>query len=531
MRNAAPRTLLVLLSCLVSTNWLSAQQFDVTAPELAVGTLRFRNLFYQNGCRPITKYEDFNNLKVTEYPNTVLVVLGDTSALRNLRPSLRYFVENGGAALIATDHKDQSQALANFGIWISGPSLEVGSRSKGYHEQKDCPFVKAEPGSEALFQAERANADQKDLKVATNRPGAIQLLNVDKKQGEGQEDPLKVEIVARFAAQSHYYAEDYARAGPYYFAASYGPDPSTGRVLFLSDHSVFINGMLWYDDIDNLDFANNCVHWLITRSRGSRTRILFIDEGGIQKQFALPSAKPKVSMPPPDALVYMIDLGLEELQKGNSINNFLRGGVSFLEEEADRAVRDNLGPLELFHEPDKSKIPRSDLAMPIVFLSLVGFFVGIYLISNARFRPESRLNVATPSGNGAPKGSFLSERGQALALSGNYMSVARELSRELFAPLRSEGSLPAEFTIAFGAGPDFKLGRHYRRLIRDAWRLSTGTGPAFWSRSQWQDLLGIQDQIRDGIARGAIRSTPLTGARQWFRAKNSAKPGDNSRDS
>src|SRR5205823_15111367 len=47
------------------------------------------------------------------------------------------------------------------------------------------------------------------------------------------------------------------------FAAGGQWAATSGRALFLADHSLFINCMLLQEDNDNAVFAHNCLEWLV----------------------------------------------------------------------------------------------------------------------------------------------------------------------------------------------------------------------------------------------------------------------------
>src|SRR5262249_40767079 len=93
-----------------------------------------------------------------------------------------------------------------------------------------------------------------------------------------------------------------------------------GRVLFMADHSVFINNMMLQEDLGNIDFTYNCLDWLRENGKLSRDRILFCDDSVIQKTFDVPLVIPPPRFPDdPVKLANDVLVGLENENMHNRL--------------------------------------------------------------------------------------------------------------------------------------------------------------------------------------------------------------------
>src|SRR5262249_5902621 len=66
-------------------------------------------------------------------------------------------------------------------------------------------------------------------------------------------------------------------------------DVGKGRILFLADHSVFVNGMMAPRDDNNVEFTQDALAWL---ADGQRTRVLFVEDGKVRTDFKVQLAGP-----------------------------------------------------------------------------------------------------------------------------------------------------------------------------------------------------------------------------------------------
>src|SRR5262249_3080122 len=70
-----------------------------------------------------------------------------------------------------------------------------------------------------------------------------------------------------------------------------------GRVLFLADHSIFINNMMLQADTGNVGFTYNCLDWLSAGGDERRNRVLLYDGGKLVTDFNVPLVYPTPRMP------------------------------------------------------------------------------------------------------------------------------------------------------------------------------------------------------------------------------------------
>jgi hypothetical protein len=386
----------------------------------------------------------------------LLIVLGDLEILDRLPLGLDEFVRRGGSALIATDRESQQAVLSeSFGIQFVHYPLRVPADSPAaYRKSRECIVVEGTQAGGSLF--------QNLTKVATNRPGFIEASG------------SKLQILAEFPKGTH---------GPIRprFLFAVGGQYGEGRVLFLSDHSVFINAMLLQDDNDNYDFAKSCVRWL-TDNR--RREVLFIDEGAIEKSFDVPMSEPP--FPPVESIVQAVDQGLRGLEEEDRFNEIL---------------------LDVL---DQMKAPRNrGEPAPVEMLLRVGFYVvtfglvifGLGLISQSRQRVESEGPAfAACLEQVSPRLEADEQRQRWLLRDGNYWETARALARheleEWFGP-----EAPREPTRDLHFSGNWYERYWVRRRLRYLWRLAYQDRPRRINRNQLLRLGAIIDNLKKRMHR------------------------------
>ncbi len=206
----------------------------------------------------------------------ILVVLGDVN---NVGINVDRFIESGGAALIATDGQD-SRILRGQGIGFTSRVIKTISRSD-YFQFPDCPKV-----SDTRIHPALKNIHS----IITNRPGLITPLS----GGSGRPTIIAYLPSLRDSFQNNRF-----------IAAKENPDG--GRLLCVSDQSVFANQMLIHGD--NALFAFQAMNWLKGENqrgenqrgenqRGqNRTHLLVIADGSVES--AVDPSGIEVTLPPP----------------------------------------------------------------------------------------------------------------------------------------------------------------------------------------------------------------------------------------
>ena len=215
---------------------------------------------------------------------SVLVLLGDVKDDHD--PHVRDFVSKGGAILIATDRG----VLGNIIDMSRGP-VRVRDPNEWYQGYDDCFRVPVD--------SHEVTKGVQELVV--NRAGTIRPPR-----------RLRWKILGRTPDGQP-------------VAAAF--QQGEGRVIALSDHSPFTNGMLMHGD--NAAFTLNVIDWLT--DSGRRKRISFIVDGNT---LGAPNMDPQIpdELPafdpadiPQDTMLSIMNHFLRELDRENMINEWLAG--------------------------------------------------------------------------------------------------------------------------------------------------------------------------------------------------------------
>ena len=424
----------------------------------AQGTHFFRRLLSDRDLRPL---QDMSELR-EEPEKKILIVLGETEKLRR-GFDLEEFVRRGGAVLLATD-RDCTLPLRPFGIRVVGSRVKVAVSKFAYKQSADCIFIQRYPWGNQVPLFANLSFEGDLSRVATNRPGYL-----------ARDGRLQLPVLATFppgcsTSDGHIVPFRPPARGrqpwlnapdatlPFAVGGTWGP----GRILVLSDHSVFINEMMWQPDIENINFAYNCVDWLA--NGGQRTEVLFLEEGQVQKSFEVPvNLPPPPPLPPLKTLVEAADKGLGELERDNAFNRAIHNAVSQMTWLPDRWNRG-----------------------VIITSTVVLMLLGLTRLSQARHRKEKGAPLAA-SGVAPASGalSLFEQRQQALVLEGNYWETARALARQgVDSALGSSFQVQQHLVAAgFEIPPALALRGNwwrrwrYRHSFKRLWRLAYGSEP------------------------------------------------------
>lgn len=280
----------------------SAVRAQPTPPQLRPasgdGTHLFRRILKDLDLEPIQTWSEFHD----DPQGKILILLGDTRLLSGT--NLIQLAKKGAAVLVASDRSTRSPSLEQLGLAISGRTPHVDADSpNAYREAKDCVLVRPTAQGEFLFRG-------LPHPVATNRAGYLFQQRV--RTGE-----VPLHVWARFPEDTWVLVDGERQDLPS-MPFAMGGDRGEGRILLLSDHSVFINAMLWQNDNGNLDFAYNCIEWL---KQGKRTQVLLIDEGEVRTSFDVPLLElPPPPLPPPEYVVEAVDKAIAGLEEENRFN-------------------------------------------------------------------------------------------------------------------------------------------------------------------------------------------------------------------
>ncbi len=426
------------------------------AATLGQGTHLFRHVLHESNLEPVG--EELTVEEFAQEPDKkLLIVLGQTNVLNG--PDLKDFVERGGAVLVATDRNTSGNGLAAFGVQVVGQPVRVrGDSAVAYKGLEDCIFVESTDHDPPLL---KHLTDKGNLtKVATNRPGYLKLT------ANG------LALLATFPRECWIDDDGAVRPqNPLPFAV--GGQVGKGRILVLSDHSVFINAMLWQNDNDNLNFTHDCIDWLT--EGGKRNQVLFVDEGKVQTDFNIPLKQ--VPPPPVERLVEAFNRGLRGMEEENWFNHVAQ---------------------------DAAKAIVSDKFLPglVILLTIALGVYGLSRLSQDRHRlePGVPLLSAGLAQEEAPA-SVLKQRYGAMAQEGNFWEAARALARQGWETTLSSqptAAVPPRLRLRGAWWSRWRL----RRIVYQLWQVAYGTEPVRISSRRLArlsaDLKTVQLALSDG---------------------------------
>jgi hypothetical protein len=258
-------------------------------------------------------------------------------------------------------------------------------------------------------------------------------------------------------------------------------------LLVLSDHSIFINAMLWQYDNDNFDFTQNIAKWL---KDGTRTHALFIEEGEPKTTFPdLPLQRPP--LPPPDKLVEAFDKGLANMEEDNWFNKATGGFV------------------------DKLNSTKKVGALLVLLTILLGVY-GLFRLGMARHQFEPRVPLLSEGLTQLlPRVGILDQRHRQMLRSANFWEAARSLAQQSWETLLG-AALPAlnrtPGSTALPRPPlrvKGKWWQHWtlRRQIRRLWRLAYGNRPQRITPRKLTRLGNEMKIIQAALADGTLQVT------------------------
>jgi hypothetical protein len=431
---------------------------EQASPSFAQGTHFFRRLLHDLDLRPLRTFDEL----VNDPSKNLLIVLGE--ATYQDPNQIAAFVRRGGVVLLATD-RDCHTVLQPFGVQVLDRRLAVAADTRfAYKGFEECIFVEPQGRNSPLF--DNLTVDGGLSRVATNRPGCLV-----RAQG------CELQTLATFPRDCRpMYPRTVRRerspaVQPDPFPFAVGGDWGQGRILVLSDHSVFINAMMWQTDNENFDFAYNCVNWLM--GRGQRTHVLFLEEGHVQRLFEVPLAPPPLPpLPSLKEIVETADKGLGELERNNAFNQAIANAV-------------------------REASPSQDAWERVVVLMATLALAALALarLSQARQRQEKAQPLAASAPESTASASGLYEqRHQALVREGNFWEAARALARQGFesaldSPAQGDGQASASAALARLGVQGRGWGKwRFRRRFNQLWQLAYGTEPVRISSRQFRRL-------------------------------------------
>lgn len=471
MRSTHPffRFLLILTTLLLSVRVSFAQEERPTPRRAFLeGTHAFRRLLGDYGLKPLKSLQELKENR----ERSLLIVLGDLEVLDDLdekkEMTLSTFFWSGGAALIASDKRLKSDAVAaELRVRIGGRYVAVG-QSATYRELHDCPLLYRNPfnsGADSLTTRLFSRLET----VALNNPSYLE-------QGPPQR------VLPPFAAPESTALRVVGiipgtqLPGGTAAIAVGGTIQKQGRVLIIADHSLFINEMMMQRDNDNVYFALNAIDWLT--ENGKRDRVLFIENGQIKESFEVPLEEPQ--LPPLPSLDYLVPL----------MNKAMLG----MQDE------------NLFADLFNQILPANRL-LRILAVGATLFLV-IYLmlqLGSARKRVDTREPVLAQVLAQQPQpGLALEQRNLSMLADGNLYDAARQLARQEVVRVFGRPLPPIDQELPAGImtppslvvqGPWWQRWRWQRRW-RTLWTLALGATPIRMSPRRFQQLSQELKELR-----------------------------------
>jgi hypothetical protein len=420
------------------------------------GTHAFRLVLNRSGLEAIQKPEEL------DAKNCILIVFGETQILDTdvIPGGLGGFLKKGGAVLIATDRPNQGKWQSIFKIEFKDQFVHAPSRIEyQYKAHVECPFV--------------VDLHVKDIpifrgysEVATNKPAYFINIGPTLKT-------LATFPDGSWAESTRNRLEDlpgvaFAAAGPL----------GEGRALILSDHSVFINGMMIQSDNDNFDFAFQCIRWL--KDGDKRTRVLFLDEGEPITDLKVPEALDDIPMPS----VEILNRLLAKIEQEDLFNKLIRG-------------------------PEGQRMGDILRVLTIVITTAVTG-LGCYRFLHARHRHES----GEPLFSGklaqlTPEYTLMTQRHLDMVKADNFWEAAHHLTRDWFHSVNPElmgkedgssrSALP-QFTIDAG----WWARRSWKGKLNKTWQLAAGS-PRRLTAAEFARFIIQLDELKAAHNRGILQ--------------------------
>jgi hypothetical protein len=304
----------------------------------------------------LVKVEPHRSFEELDPNGSVLMILGNTAILDSPDVSARFrnFVQQGGSVFIATEHDTAKAVQRALGIRVVGgePWVRTQDAEDAYRGRLDCPLIREFNTSYSIFQGVG--------KIATNQAGRVEAT---KESGAISVAPFP----ASCRREGDKAIPSFAMLAERPLLRS-GEGPSQ-RIIVLSDHSVFINGMILQKDNNNITFAMNCIRWVCEPEDGAvlRTKVLLVHDGLIEPSFDVQVKQVPSTLPsdlPTDLPAHPVDLIngiLAKWEDENIHNEIILGGSSW----------------------------RQILSGAAIALSIVLIIYGLFRIQQAHYRVET----------------------------------------------------------------------------------------------------------------------------------------------
>jgi hypothetical protein len=281
--------------------------------------------------------------------------------------------------------------------------------------------------------------------------------------------------------------------------AASGPRESNGKLLVLSDPSIFVNEMMARGAtgaVDNLTFAVRVVRWLKTTDHGVRGRCLFVDHGAVLGSFAEAGFSPRPA--PAPAPVPVLDPLSPKFQ-------------SALADAGDKAVErlENNG----WFDKVLTGGAGDDRRFAGVLRALAGLAAAAgawWVVTRVRAARLGDDTPAPPRGSGTTTAvGSLAQRQADLLKSGDVAGPVREVVAGLFAAQGLTGPASGPAPAIETSGPDAD---GLARRVRELWDRVLGPAGTPVTAARWKELEPMLDEVYRAADAGRWRVAPQGGS-------------------
>jgi hypothetical protein len=465
-RLAAPALAAALAALLLAAP--AAAQDPLDEPDfprpVAEDTRVFRRLLDPDWLN-FTTLKSFADLKPKD---CILVMLGDTRRLTEVPGGLQPFLQQGGAALIASDKPMTEGARAQLrqaaGVSITGYTWSHARNPAGcYRGIGYCPYLQWVQTNDTRLMRHPRRPDHR-LDVATNMPS---LLHPHRPPVDG------ITVFAQLPPDSMFKVPETVTERPANVFGVAG-DVGAGRVLVLADHSIFIDEMMKPTDNGNVEFTVNCLTYL-RGEQNQRTKVLFVHDGTILNE-KRPSLNDRL-----DAL----EEAITKLEEEDWFNTQLAGALNWV-----------------------ANVCKKPLGWVLSMAATVALLVyGCYRLGiAARVRVEAGVPALAVAARGqGPAGSLIEQRHDAVLDAQNIWEAGRQLARDAFAAAGVAAPVPYREPIVIVKGAWWWQRPRARDRVLRLWRLAFRDRPTWLPPYTALSLAAELDELKAALLAGTIQ--------------------------
>jgi hypothetical protein len=445
----------------------------------------FRRSLFLLKFKPLKSFDELDK-------DSILVLLGDTHRLMEVPGGLNRFLQQGGAALIASDKPmdagPRQQLHTSTGVVITGYTCSSNQDNLPvfYKGIPECPWMVS---NDSRFMRHPNTGET--LVVATNVPSTLEKDALGRPRFTAREFAWLPNL--RFTGVP----PERLIGGPHerkVISALFGvaDDVGSGRVIVLADHSIFIDEMMRPRDNNNVEFTANCMNYL--RDGDHRTKVLFVEDGAIQSNFEV-STKRKGS---PDVLektnkvLEELDKKLGEAEESDAWNRKLMDFLTWLFDNEGRHP--------------STALRRATIAVLIV-ATLMLLLYGCYRLGVASlFRREVGVPAVARAVRGqTPNASLIEQRHTNMLEAGNVGEAGRQLIRDAFEAAGVAAPAPYREPAVKVPGAWWWRRRNWQQRVCRLWRLAFRERPRPLAPREVRPLLAELEELKAALKNGTVQ--------------------------